>query len=100
MSIKPPNGSVFVIVPRIQRLSIHPGDRGHKAYMDLGERRFDVKVLLNGAEVRHCLVADAKAGYVDCVVHRDGQPVLNRFRDGFVIHRTHGEVVIKCPPAH
>jgi hypothetical protein len=100
MRINLPNGSRIVLNPRITRLSIYPGDFGNKTYLRLGARQSGVKVHLNGREMRNCLVADARAGYVDFAIQRNGAVVLNKFRDGVVIHRAYGEVVITCPPTN
>ncbi|MGV6396972.1 hypothetical protein ACTUVN_002667 [Pseudomonas caspiana] len=96
MAVIVPTGTVIRLLPRIACLSSRVGEWGHKAYMALGEDRYKVIVKLNGQVVSGCIRADSDAGYVDYYAKRDGQMILNNFKDSAVIHRSYGVVEITC----
>lgn len=94
MRIGLPNGSRIIFRPRVARISMRRGEYGYRAYMALGEHRYKVVIKLDGRVLDGCICADADAGYVDYYAKRNGQFILNSFKDSVVIHRSYGKVEI------
>lgn len=56
----------------------------------------NARVLVDGAEVKRCVTADDRAGYVLAIAEdADGQVRLNAKRDGIVHQQIRGHVVIE-----
>lgn len=96
MAIHTAAGTRLHLLPRISHVSAREGDHGYGVYMGLGENRFQLVVTLNGRVMKHCVAADARAGYVDYYIQKDGELVINKFKDGAVVYRSHGRVEITC----
>lgn len=90
-------GAVLYMLPRLTHVSVRPGDHGYRNWMALGESRRGLVVTLNGKAVERCIAADTRAGYVDFFIQHHGKLVMNKHRDGAVIHRLYGVVDIKLP---
>ena len=73
----------------ITRISMVPGDYGHKVLNRLGGAGPHIRVTLNGKSVENsCLTADSKAGYVDIL------PDFFRKKFTCDFYRLHGKVEI------
>ena len=96
MTIMTAAGAQLYMRPRVTRLSTRKGEYGNKAYLAIWPRHSDVVIKLNGRTMKHCISADAIAGYVDCCVLRNGSFLLNSFKDSVAVYRLHGHVEILC----
>lgn len=97
MPINTAAGVRFYFARRLTHVSARQGDHGYKVWMALGDQRHDVVVKLDGRVIQNPIAADARAGYVDFIVERDGNLVVNKFDDGAVVHRGCGRVEITVP---
>jgi hypothetical protein len=90
-----PNGSTLYLAERITRLSSRKGEHGYRQWLMLNERqRQAIVVKVDGKVISRRISVDAKAGWVDFGARRNGQYIVNKFKDAVVIHRLYGRVEI------
>jgi hypothetical protein len=90
-----PNGSTLYLAERITRLSSRKGEHGYCQWLQLDERQRQALVVkVDGKVINCCISVDAKAGWVDFGARRNGQYIVNKFKDAVVIHRLYGRVEI------
>lgn len=53
------------------RLSVEKDDPGYLAWQKLGNKRRDVRIFVDGAEVKNAITADAEEGFV--IVNETGE---------------------------
>jgi uncharacterized membrane protein len=77
------------------RLSVNPEDRGYATWRAL-PRGVRPRVVVDGAEIKRCVTADDRVGYVlQVAADADGNVLLNAKRTNVLLRQIRGRVTIE-----
>lgn len=77
------------------RLSTDTSDPGYRAWRGMGKRRTRVRIFVGGQEVKLCMTADTKRGYVlACDTDEAGKVQINKRRGTIRLKQMRGDVRI------
>lgn len=92
-----PSGSEIYLLRRLSHVSSREGHHGFKQWSRLSQtEKSRLIVKIDGREIKRCVDADARFGYVDYLAQVDGKLLLNPFKNAAIVHRLYGSVEITC----
>lgn len=80
------------------RLSVEKDDPGHSAWLALGDKRHEVRIFVDGVEIKNAVTADTEESFV--VVNKTGENghiLFDRESGEIYTKRITGRVEIKEP---
>lgn len=78
------------------RTSCYPDDPGHDTWLRLINQGAEIKIFLDGVELRHCTMADTDKGYVEVFKLNDSNELYVKPDTGAIaFEKKYGEVIIE-----